>query len=419
MNILKSKKIIAIEIDCGFNGVKIDINKKLYSFPSYIIPLDSEKEIILNGSDEFDRIIYSERLSNQGALSYIIGDTAETLINHYPATGKYRELINDLKELPKFFGMTEAIYLIRAAIAYSLVKYSDDNNIGFTLDKLDTYTIYVGITLPHSLKNQAYGYLRGPLSEPISLNLQINDEMFTIDLNIDNENILGSSQVLAVFTNLLFDEDGNISADYENVLNMLPAVICDGGYRTQGIASIRKGTSLMVEKVHSYEEYSMIEVNKKVAAIINDNAQKNTLVNYNPIREYDIDQYIRSKTDFVYDIEDNNTKIGKRRIRVNFEEIEQLKHQVLKEMSEEYCEFLINQYDIGNAKTLFLAGGTGAAYSEMIKQYIDEYTNGEVKTILFEETYNGEPISPVFSIVVGAHKDLMHSINAKYQNNGN
>lgn len=213
---------------------------------------------------------------------------------------------------------------------------------------------------------------------------------------------------------MILTEDGEPVDNFESVMNLLPTVINDGGYRTNGLGTIRKDNGLMVEHVNSYEEFAMIEVNKKVAKIINDRALESKVINYNPIKEYDIDQYIGSETDFIYDIEDSTRKLGKRRIRVKFDEISAIKDNVLREMSEKYCEFLINTYDIGNAKSLINAGGTGAAYADMIKEYITDYTDGEVEVIFVDNNYNGKEISPVFSIVVGAHKALMRTIKSLY-----
>lgn len=414
LKLLKKEKLLGIAVDCGFDGVKIDINKATFKFPTYIFPLKSEDELILNADESNDRIIYSERQTNSAMDSYIIGSTAQALINHYPQDGPYKTLIENIKKLDVFFGMKEAIYMIRAAVAYSLIKYSEDNDMGFSLDDLENYKIFLELSFPHSLRKQAFGYLKGPLSEKTMIDLQLNDELYTISLNIDSDNISGSSQVLAVFNNMILTEDGEPVDNFESVMNLLPTVINDGGYRTNGLGTIRKDNGLMVEHVNSYEEFAMIEVNKKVAKIINDRALESKVINYNPIKEYDIDQYIGSETDFIYDIEDSTRKLGKRRIRVKFDEISAIKDNVLREMSEKYCEFLINTYDIGNAKSLINAGGTGAAYADMIKEYITDYTDGEVEVIFVDNNYNGKEISPVFSIVVGAHKALMRTIKSLY-----
>lgn len=408
----KTKKILAVAVDCGFDGVKIDINKHLYSFPSYIIPMDAEKELIANGNSNSDKIIYSELVSNQATQSYVIGSTAQTLINDYPEDGEHRALIDSLKDLDEFFTMKEAVYLIRSAVAYAIVKYSEDNDIGFSIEKMDSYKIYLELPLPHSIKNEAFGYLQGPLSKQTEIVMQINQNRHHIVLDIASENIYSTSQVLSVFNNYIFTEDGNIIPNLENVFDILPAIIVDGGYRTQGLASIRKDSSLLVDRVESYEDYSMIEVNKQVAKIINDKAHENELDNYNPIREYDIDEYIATKSNFVYDIKDDSAKLGKRRFCVDFKAIEQLKKDVIIETAENYSKFLINDYGIRNAKTIIIAGGTGAAFASTIIDYINDYdSNIDVK--LVENNYNGRIESPAFSIVIGAHENLLNIISAK------
>ena len=121
LKLLKKEKLLGIAVDCGFDGVKIDINKATFKFPTYIFPLKSEDELILNADESNDRIIYSERQTNSAMDSYIIGSTAQALINHYPQDGPYKTLIENIKKLDVFFGMKEAIYMIRAAVAYSLI----------------------------------------------------------------------------------------------------------------------------------------------------------------------------------------------------------------------------------------------------------------------------------------------------------
>lgn len=414
--LLKKEKILAIGVDCGFYGVKIDINKSKFEFPSYIIPLKSQDEIILSTYEnaDADKIIYSERQTNAAMDSYIIGSTAKTLINHYPQDGPYRTLIENIKKLDVFFGMEEAIYMIRAAVAYAIIKYSQDNAIGFALEDLSDYKIYLELTFPHSLRKQAFGYLKGPLSENTIIDFQLNEKLYTIPLQIDGANISGSSQVLAVFYNLLLTEDGEPVKNVKEVMDLLPAVINDGGYRTNGLASVRKDAALMVEHVDSYEDFAMIEINKKTAEIINKKAMESDVIDYNPIKEYDIAQYIASETDFIYDIKDSTKKLGKRRVRVRFGEIAAIHDKVLKDMSEKYCEFLINTYDIGNAKSIIIAGGTGAAYADIINEYISDYTDGEVKVVFANNPSDGNELNPVFSIVVGAHKFLMKRLSNLY-----
>lgn len=409
LELFKSKKILAIAVDCGFDGVKICINGKLFTFPSYIFPLNSEEELLVAGQDESDRILYSERFSNKGTNLYAVGSTAKTLINGYPIDGEHQELISNLKNLNIFFNTKEAVYLIRSAISYALVKYSDDNDIGFTLDDLSLFTIYTDLALPHSFLHQAMDSIKGPLSNDTMVNLNVNDKMYSINLCIKSEHISGSSQVLAVFFDLIYDENGKDSYDMEALLNMLPVIIIDGGYRTQGLATIRKGPSLIIQKVSSYEEYSMIEVNKETAKIINDKAMENDVVDYMPIKEYDIDQNIREKKDFVYDVKDNSIERGKRRIKVEFNEIQDIKEHVLKETSKKYCDFLIDTYKIDNVNTIIVAGGTGAAYYEKIKKEVSEYAN-EVNVILLEDTCDNELLSPVYTIVMGSYKSLLRTI---------
>lgn len=406
---LKSKKIIAIAVDCGFNGVKICVNGKLFVFPSYIFPITSKDELLMSNNSS-DSIIYSERLSNRGTDSYVIGDMAKALINKYSAIGEYQEFILNLKTLNVFFGMEEAIFLIRASIAYSLVKYSEDNDIGFSLDNLDAFTIYLNLAFPHDLMHQAFGYLMGPLSVDTSINIDINGNMYSINLSIKQEHISCSSQVLAVFNELICDRNGAYSISMEELLNMLPAVVLDGGYRTQGVATISKDKSLLVEDVHSYEKYAMIEVNKETASIINDKAIDNGAVNYKPIMEYDIESNIRSKIDFIYDIKDSNNDGRKRLVEVKFNEIKEIRDNILEKNANEYCDFLIDTYKIGKSKTIIVAGGTGAAYFDIIKERISAYAGERINTVLLEDTYDGEVISPVFTIVIGAYKNLMNML---------
>lgn len=404
--IFKKNKIIAIAVDCGYENTKICINDKLFTFPSYIFPLMPNEEVFTDYND----IIYNECFVNRGAASYIVGKAAKLLISESIRKGKNQEFISKIKSLNVFGGVEEGVYLIRAAISYALVKYSEKNDIGFSLDDLSLFAIYTNLVLPCNIMHQYRWYLRSILSENVDINLGINRKMYSINLDIKSEHIVVSSQILDVLKDLIYDINGKYAYDIEELLEMLPAVIIDGGYyRTQGLATIKKGASLVVQKISSYEEYSMIEVDKETARIINDKAMENDVVNYEPINEYDIDRYIRYKIDFVYDVKDNSIERGKRRMKVEFNEIQDIKEQVLEKTAKKYCEFLINTYEIGNAITIFIAGGTGVAYYEMIKKYVSEFDD-TVNIILLEDTYDNKLFGTIYAVVMGAYKGLIRKI---------
>lgn len=405
LGVLKSKKILAITVDCGFDGVKICINGKLFTFPSYIFPIMSEDEVMLQSSKGYDRIIYSEEYSGL----YVIGNAAKELINRYPVNGEYQELISNSKKLNVFFSMKESVYLIRSAVSYAIIKYSSDNEIGFNLDDMNLFTIYMNLVLPHSIMHRTIKDLRSSLSENTKIKLNVNKKDYLINLNIKSEHIGGSSQVLSIFNDLIYDANGKDAYDIEELLEMLPAVIIDGGYRTQGLATIKKGASLMVQKVSSYEEYSMIEINKETAKIINDKAIENKAIDYQPIEEYDIDQNIRQKIDFTYRIKDDSVEFGSRQIHIKFSEIKAIKEQVLEKTAKKYCDFLINTYKLDSVVTIIIAGGTGAAYYEMIKKHVSEFDDS-INIILLEDTCDNELLSPVYTIVMGSYKSLIRKI---------
>lgn len=404
--IFKKNKIIAIAVDCGYENMKICINDKLFTFPSYIFPLMPNEEVSMN----YNNIIYNECFVNRGAVSYVVGKAAKLLISESIRKGKKQEFISKIKSLNVFGGVEEEVYLIRAATSYALVKYSEANDIGFTLDALNTFTIYLNLAFPHDLMHKAFGYFVGPLSVNTGINIGIDGNMYSINLNIKREHISCYSQVLAVFNEIICDRNGAYSINMEELLNMLPAVVLDGGYRTQGIATISKDKSLLVEDVHSYEKYAMIEVDKETARIINDKARDNGAVNYKPIMEYDIESNIHSKVDFIYNIKDSNNDGRKRLVEVKFSEIKEIRDNILEKNANEYCDFLINTYKIGKSKTIIVAGGTGAAYFDIIKERISAYAGERINIVLLEDTYDGEVISPVFTIVIGVYKGVMRML---------
>lgn len=398
----KTKKLLAIAVDCGFDSVKIDINNHLYSFPSYIIQDEGDSESL--GSSDIDDIVYSETL---GGRRYLVGSMAKTKINNYPENGPHFDEINKLKNLDEFFHSENAIRLIRCAIAYAIVKYEQDNEIGFTAKELDKYTIHLELPLPHSIRNAALGYLSGPLSTSTSIDLSLNKKTYSLNLKISKANIYGASQVLSAFYNYILNEDGTFMQASVSMPN-LPAIVIDGGYRTQGIATIKNNGTLIVENAESKKDFSMIEVNNKVVDTINSSLKEkyNLTDDYNPIREYDIDTYIASGTNFAFDVKDDTNDLGKHRECVKFSEIKQVKDDVLNQTAKDYCKFLINDYGIGNANTIIIAGGTGAAYAEQIKKSINSY-DPSIDIRIVNDKYCGSEVSPAFAVVIGSHKNLL------------
>lgn len=415
---LKKENIIAIGIDCGFGDVKITINETNYKFPSYIIPFSDGSSLNFLGgnSDEnssLDTIIYRENVNNRSTVSYLIGTQAQTLINN-DKEGKYTDFVEKSKDLHTFFTENDAsIFLIRAALSYAIVRYSFDNSIGFKLENLRDYRIFVELAFPHVVTEKAFNSLSGPLSMNTELNLQINNNSYTMELRIPKEYIKGSSQVLDVFYSYAYSDKklskNELVKNFKKTISSLPAIVCDGGYRSQGVSRIFFSNGFMVSDSKSYEEYSMIEVNEKIAAIINDLALKQEPIDFTPIHEYDISRFINDNLDFTFNVYADNA-VGKKRKRITSAEISKIHDEVLQETAKDYCNFLINDYGIDNARTILVAGGTGTAFFDIISEYMNNYSDGEVEVLLCESTYDDRKIFPVFAIVMGAYKHLLMQI---------
>lgn len=421
MEILKESKILAVSIDPGFNGTKININKSNDMYLSYILPMTDDLEIAGSSTDK--QITYQEKGTNKNAIKYVIGDVAAEMVSRYPENGPLSSYIKDLKILEKFFTMDESIYMTRAAILYAIINYSQSNDIGFKLENLNDWTIYLEVTLPHSIKEEA-GTKMLKLIEPTDIIMYIGNKEYNITLNIDGNNMRPASQVMSMFASIVYDEEGRINAEKnEEMREKLPAIFVDAGYRTIGIATLLSGSQARIENSTSITDYAMITVNELVAQELNKTIEKDDSLDYIKIQEYDVDSYINQKKDLRYKVkatakdDELVQEVGFKIKTITNSEILQIRENVLNEQSKAFAKYILTDYGVGDSKIIYIAGGTGVPYKEHLNSYVTEITGGAISVELLDTTYNGGEAAPVYTIVNGAHKELLNGIRTRYESN--
>ena len=71
-----------------------------------------------------------------------------------------------------------------------------------------------------------------------------------------------------------------------------------------------------------------------------------------------------------------------------------------------------NEYDLPNAKSIIITGGTGAAFHPYLKKRLEN--NYKKQVYLSNNDYNGQACEPVFSIVNGASKFRMSKLTDEF-----
>ncbi|MCR5836506.1 MAG: hypothetical protein K6G88_08360 [Lachnospiraceae bacterium] len=394
---LKQKKAILLAIDVGFDNVKIEINGNNYIFPSYITVLD--RNFIKQGSSD-GYIEYTERIKNSAIDKYLIGEFAQRKIMQ--ESGEAYTDLKKLKNLDTFFTEETSIFLYRAAIVYALTLYSKDNKIGFDIKDLDKWDVTVALALPYisTEEETVISALKGGLSRRTEIDMVIDQSPVSVTLELPINKIGTTAQVIASFINQIVDENGTYDSE-SDIINKLPAVIVDGGYRTIGIATVLKDKSLTIHNPISNTEFAMIEVHKKTAEKINNMAKSQYDVDmerFKPIHFNQIAEKIEKNIPFSFDTEKQQGDLYGKQCRISGAEIKKCFQETLDEYATKFVQSLICDYKLGDAATVIIAGGTGFNYANTIREAISSY-NEDIKVIIQEGS--------VFAIVKGTYKLLL------------
>lgn len=398
---MNTKKPLLIVVDPGFSGLKIIVDKYPYYIPSDIVDVTNDMSEFETMNDIQEYMIMSECISER---KFIVGKQAQMM----KADGKYQANFDRKKgtmESEERFTTDDFKAQLLTAIAYGLVKYSKEKDI--TLDPSDTsgYDIFIAVPMPHEFYKSHFSTVKYAVEGEHDFNIMIGKENVHINFTINSGRTICFSQTMCILLSEAMDDEGNIIPERAHFYEDLPALILDGGYGTFGIVEISRGYRIAAENQESNTEYAMHKVNEKIASIANETAKNNP----DEIREFNLEDIFKSgDTKVKYFTEENGKKVIK-----NIDLME-IREKVIADTCENLNEYIDNTHNLLKIKQVIIGGGTGYAYAEHLKIFLEEERDLKGYVHLTDNTLGGKKIDPVFAVAAGMYKFAIHKVNEIY-----
>ena len=379
-----NKNSLVIIIDPGFDQYKITINEKVMAFPSTMVKVD-------NGHSGLSLVKGNFYFYPDNGDTYLFGKGAWDELLGYDSTEANSSLLESNMNINRFqSGFFK--YSLEAALAYALYlfEHSDEGQkINFQIDDLESYKIYFGVTLPHDVLQEAAPHINAFLRTKHNFQYLVAGEMpakATFSFDLSNAKLFANSQAVCAF---LFEALNDDATDNEEIENLLPALILDAGQKTLGIFFLNKNHHIY--SAESNMDYAMFNIYERVANRINEELPGCEFKPYQ-VREF---------------MKDN--------MPVNFNKksifIDPIYNEEFNAVCSELCDDLARNRSsqLNTCRSVFIAGGTGAAYYKPLKAFMNE-NFPYAKVILANKTSQGMEIEPIFAVVLGMRKYVLGRI---------
>lgn len=389
---MKDKLLIAI--DPGFDAYKIVVNEHTYHFSSKMLDVTTETY----GVDRRPKGSYYLRLAEERNnrivdYEYLIGDVTELSMHSATIVANNAQLLSDLQATSKFSSDNFKISL-QGALALALYLYQkDDKSFSFARLEKNEYDVAIAVALPHDYVTKAWSTVKQFLQCKHDFKLYITDEDIEIPIQYDFSDALfmRDSQVKCAFIYEFTDDDG---FDDDNLMDKLPCVVIDGGYRTFGTFFLNKDYSTSVCK--SNLDYAMSSVDTAVSSEVSRITGRTTFT------ALQVKEYLKTQEPINY-----GTK------RITPAELTEMYNRALTATANSSIKFLEKTMELDDARSLLLTGGTGAAYFNIYKAYFNENYGDNLVPVLSDKPYHGKKIDAVFGVVLGLYKQLSNAFASK------
>lgn len=389
------EKVLLVAIDPGYDGCKIVINKQTYHMPSSVEDISKVSSVVrVNYDEEF--ITYE----SDGA-SFLVGKYARKSLLETDHSEKARADLDTSYTLGKF-GTDVFRVGVRASLGYALIQYSEFTKSQkevpvFELADMPNWDVHVAVALPHEhmeslWKQHVKPFITGKHEFSLNIGLSRKEDF---SFKFKEENCGYNSQTICALLSVITDDDGKMIQG-KTLVDYLPAIILDGGYKTFGIFKLARDGR--IDNPESNLDFAMHNVNEIVAAKIRSTYNCN-------VHSYMIEEYANGTEELWYvDDKDISQKIDVKAIRDN--EIEEMAKKLIKHLLEKHN-------NLKDARTILDAGGTGEAYFKYIKAFCEEKRHNLKDNVkLADQGFNGEPCQPVFAIAIGLYKAMVDELDA-------
>lgn len=416
---MKTKKRILFAIDAGFSGGKICVNRLVMNIPFAILQHNKlqDGDYSLRRADDLHiQCVYEGQ-------SYTVGTSAK----EYLLRSKKADTTDDSTQ--GFYTMArfqtkEFEVTLKTIMAYGLIKYAEytaqsDTEETFSLEEIEQWDIFVGVTLPHSYyqtyRSAIREYLVGEdLTNPKSneLDVTIGTQKYNISFTV-NPKIVCSSQCMDCIINELLDQNCNELTGEDAICgeSNRPTLVIDGGYKTVGKALIDRDMAVVNPK--SETEDAMMSINTEVANIISEYTDG--------YYDYMIDD-LAKKEEIIHYLDENEELQSLDVKKLKNDATDKAAQKLLYSLCEEFNKLL-------KVKSILIAGGSGITYYPYIKEFCEEkrpylankifigcknpanqFLGIELDNNKFTEKVIDDPI---YAVVLGLYKEMC----AKLENN--
>lgn len=385
MKLYNKNRIIEIAMDAGFDGGKVCVNGVVYNVPFCIYNITGKEEAY-----KLTRIKESFIKSSYESGVYVLGDAAKTAYLRSDNDKNMDSETKELYEIGRYYKKNFEIAL-NSFVGYALYRYAEhtkerEDLDTFSISEIGKWHVIVGVAIPHSQRDELPDVIDEYLLDKkheFDLTVGAND---SIHFDFSVENTFYNSQAYCVFINEATTDTGD---EVEEIYESLPALIEDGGYKTQGEFTYEKDET--ISGGVSNTDFAMMNINERVAQVISEYTDGYT--------DYMIDELCKEKESIRY-IDSNNTSKTLDVYEIKQQEIEKMAARMINHLCEDYGNLLKH-------KMIIFAGGTGMTYYPYVKDWCAEHRSDIIVRLAGDNEdnkFNGERCEPVFAVVCGLFK---------------
>lgn len=403
---------LAIAIDPGYDATKVVINGLMFTIPCNVCDVTEFIDRKAMVGERKAGFLLSHYIQGK---KYLVGEEARKLM--------LEKQMRDLQVVKESmsnsferFSMMETEINMMTAIGMALVLYSehtkkrkqqpildilpgdDEKTRKHNETELGRFNLVIGVALPNDAVEDVWPTVDKKLTGTHEFAFETADNYYHLKFNIpEKEHTMALSQAVCALLGAASDDEG-YEDENSKVLEKLPVLIIDGGYKTVGLFKLT--TIKMVDEAESNADLAMGTVHKRVADRLK------TEYGRNNIHQFSIPAILEdphTHGEITY-LKDGSTAVV---------DIRTLLEEESEKVCDELIEYINKKYEnLLDIKQILITGGTGAAYYNRFMEYIKEHKAHLVNNVILTNyTFLGKPIDPVYAIAVGMYKTLLNQIH--------
>lgn len=415
-------KDLLISVDPGYDATKVVINGVMLSIPNNILDITGQtKDFLILGDSKARGYLCSHYIDGK---EYLVGQLARKSIMEKKIRNAELTKYQMMDSYERFQTQDFEVNMM-TAIGYAIIEYAKktmknnwkpeltimetqegDKKI-YTIPSLKDWRIIVGVALPNDVAditsgNSVWPDIKRFLINSHEFSIDVNMETFKLKFDIIPGHAMPASQVICALLGAAGDDDGVIEKN-NPILEKLPVIVIDGGYKTVGLFMLTKAQK--VSEAESNTEFAMGNVHKEVANLLKEDYGRD-------IEPYQIPYILNEEGGEINCLVTGPN--GEQDVEVV--DVQAMVHASEASLCEKLIAYLNDKFDnLLNVKQILITGGTGSAYYDHISKYMRERRkNLRDSVILTNYKFRGKAIDPVYAIAIGMYKTLRDQLTKAY-----